>query len=467
MNASLSPARPLAAIALTALCAAVATGCGNEVPPSAVAKVGDSTISKDEFNRWLTNAAAGQEAQGGSSAVPDPPDFEKCIASLKEMPAPEGAQAPSEEDLKKQCEDQYDQLKGEVMQFLIQAEWVQQEAAERDVEVSKKEVRDSFEQQKQQAFPKAADYKAFLEDSGMAEEDILYRVELDQLQTKLTQAITKEEVKISETDIEEFYDKNKQQFARPESRDVNLVLTKTEDRADAAKQAIADGDKFAPVARKFSIDQATKAQGGKLTDLTKGQQDQQLEQAAFGAQEGELEGPVKTQFGFYVFEVTDVTEPSQSSLEEVSDTIRQQLRSQREQKVLDDFIKDFREEYKDKTQCAEDFRIAECGNAPKDETDTAPPASGGAPQGAPPQGVPPGATPQGVPPGAAPQGVPPGAVPPGAVPQGAPPGAVPPGAVPQGAPPPQGVPPGAVPPGGPPQGAQPPAGPPPQAPASP
>jgi foldase protein PrsA len=465
MNASLSPARPLAVIAVTALFAAVAAGCGNDVPPSAVAKVGDSTISKDEFNRWLTNAAAGQQAQGGTSTVPDPPDFEKCVASLKKMPAPEGAQSPSDGDLKKQCEDQYDQLKGEVMQFLIQAEWVQQEAADRDVTVSDKEVRDSFEQQKQQAFPKAADYKAFLEDSGMSERDILYRVKLDQLQTKLTQAITKEEVKISEADIEDFYDKNKQQFARPESRDVNLVLTKTQDRANAAKTAIEDGDKFAPVARKFSIDQATKAQGGKLADLTKGQQDQQLEQAAFGAQEGQLEGPVKTQFGFYVFEVTDVTEPSQSSLEEVSDTIRQQLRSQREQKVLDDFIKDFREEYKDKTQCAEDFRIAECGNAPKDDTDTAPPASGGAPQGAPPpQGVPPGAAPQGVPPGATPQGVPPGAVPQG-VPPGAAPQGVPPGAVPQGVPPgavPQGVPPGAVP-----QGAPPPAAPAPQAPASP
>ena len=459
MNASLSPARPLAVIALTALCAAVATGCGNDVPPSAVAKVGDATISKDEFNRWLASAAAGAQAQGGSSTVPEPPDFEKCIASLKQQPAPEGGQSPSGEDLKKQCEDQYDQLKGEVMQFLIQAEWVQQEAADRDVEVSEKEVRDSFDQQKQQAFPKAADYKAFLKDSGMSEEDILYRVELDQLQTKLTQAITKDEVKISETDIEEFYDKNKQQFARPETRDLNLVLTKTEARAEEAKQAIEGGDKFAPVAREFSIDKTTKAQDGKLTDLTKGQQDQQLEQAAFGAQEGELEGPVKTQFGFYVFEVTDVTKPAQSPLEEVKETIRQQLRSQREQKVLDDFSKDFRDEYTDKTQCAEDFRIAECGNAPKDTTDTAPPAPGGAPQGTPPgaapQGAPPGAAPQGVPPGAAPQGVPPGAapqgVPPGAAPQGVPPGAAP-----------QGAPPGAAP-----QGAQPPAGPPPQGPASP
>jgi foldase protein PrsA len=459
MTSFLSPARLIAVLAVAGLGAGLVAGCGNDVPPSAVAKVGDSTISKDEFDRWLKNAASGQQAQGGPSAVPDPPEFTRCVAALKEAPTPQGGSAPDDAALKDQCEQQYDQLKGEVMQFLIQAEWVQQEAEEREVEVSDEEVRKSFEDQKQQAFPRPADYREFLEMSGMTEDDILYRVKLDQLQTKLTEQITKDEVNITPADVEKFYEKNQEQFARPESRDVSLVLTRGRERAQKAKQALENGRRFPAVARKFSIDQATKTQGGKLTDLTRGQQDPELEEAAFAAEEGELEGPVKTQFGFYVFEVDQVTEPEQPELDEVRDTIRQQLRSEREQKVLDDFIKDFREEYKDQTKCAEDFRIAECGNAPEDETETQPgPASGGAPQGAPPPGAPPGA-PQGAPPQGAPQGVPPGAVPPQGAPQGVPPGAVPP----QGAPPPQ----GAVPPGGAPQGAQPPAGPPPQGPASP
>ena len=37
------------------------------------------------------------------------------------------------------------------------------------------------------------------------------------------------------------------------------------------------------------------------------------------------------------------------------------------------FIKDFRDQYRDKTHCADDYRVAECANAPKDETtDTGP-----------------------------------------------------------------------------------------------
>ena len=114
-------------LALLALAtAAVVAGCGNDVPANSVAKVGDSTITKDEFDRWLMNAASGQQQGGG--AVPDPPDYTKCVAALKKQPAAEGSSKPSNDALKKQCDTQYDQLKGEVMQFLIQAEWVQQEA---------------------------------------------------------------------------------------------------------------------------------------------------------------------------------------------------------------------------------------------------------------------------------------------------------------------------------------------------
>ena len=389
-----------------------------------MAKVGDSTITKDEFDRWLMNAASGQQ---GGAAVPDPPDFEKCVAALKKQPQAQGSSKPSDAALKKQCDQQYDQLKGEVMQFLIQAEWVQQEAEDRDVKVSDAEVKKSFDDQKKQAFPKEADYAKFLKDSGMSEEDILFRVKLDQLQTKLTQKVTKDKVKISDGDIEEYYDKNKKRFAQPERRDLNVVLTKTEAQANEAKGKLEDGESFKAVSKELSIDEASKGQGGKLPDVSKGQQEKALDTAVFAAKKGELQGPVKTQFGYYVFEVSAVKAASQQTLEQAKETIRNLLRSQREQKALDEFVKDFREKYKDETNCADDYRVAECKNAPKDASDTGP-ASGGAPQGQGTPQAPQGATPQ-TPQGAAPQGATPQA-PQGATPQ-APQGATPQAPTPQ------------------------------------
>ena len=147
---------PLAALAVGV---AAFAGCGNDVPAGAVAKVGDATITQDEFDKWLSTAAKGN-AQGGAAAVPDPPDYEKCVAAKSKTPVPKDQKKPTDDALKKQCKSEYDALKKEVMQFLIQAEWVQQEAADQDIKVTDAQIKKSFEDQKKQAFPNDKQYKA-------------------------------------------------------------------------------------------------------------------------------------------------------------------------------------------------------------------------------------------------------------------------------------------------------------------
>jgi foldase protein PrsA len=357
----------LFAALLAGLSAAALTACGNDVPPNAVAKVGDETITQDEFDKWVTTAVKSQ-AQGGTAVAPDPPDFKKCVAAKKKAPAPQGQKKQTDAQLKQQCETEYTTLKREVMQFLIQAEWVQQEAENRDIEVSQAAVQKEFASQKKQAFPDDKAYQQFLKNSGMTEQDILFRVELAKLQEKLTEEVSKEAKKVSDADVEEYYEKNQKRFAQPQRRDLRVVLTKTEAKADEARAALEAGESWSSVAKKYSIDEASKAVGGVLNGVAKGQQDKALEDAIFAAPKGELEGPVKTQFGWYVFEVRKINPASQQSLDEARDTIRNLLKSERQQKSLDSFIKDFRQEYKDKTNCADDYRVAECSNAPKKET---------------------------------------------------------------------------------------------------
>jgi foldase protein PrsA len=370
----------LLSVVVLGLGGALVAGCGSsdDLPSGAVAKVGDETISQEDFDKWLRTAVSGQ-AQGGEAVVPDPPDFKKCIAAKKEAPVPKGQKEPSDAALKRQCDQEYDTLKREVMLFLIQAEWVEQEAAEQGVEVSDAAVRKSFEDQKKQAFPTEKAYQEFIKSSGMTEEDILFRVKLNELQQKLTQKVTEDAAKVTDADIEEYYEKNKRRFAQPERRDLRVVLTKTERKAEQARNALEDGDSWKAVVKEYSIDEASKAQAGLLPAVAKGQQDKALDDAVFEAKKGVLEGPVKTQFGWYVFEVDKITPASQQSLEQSKDTIRNLLRSERQQKALDEFVKSFREDYREQTECADDYRIEECSNAPK-RSDTGP-ASGGNPSG--------------------------------------------------------------------------------------
>jgi foldase protein PrsA len=376
----------LLALAAAALGLVVLAGCGNSVPAGAVAKVGDSTITQEEFDKWMGIAVRGQSQQAGgaAAAVPDPPDFEKCVAAKQKTPVPKGQKQPTAEELKKQCKSEYDTLKREVMQFLIQGEWVQQEAEKRGIDIKQAELTKALEDQKKAVFPNDKQYKQYLKTSGMSEEDVLFRVELNELQQRLTQKVTEDAKKVSDEDISSYYEKNKKRFAQPERRDLRVVLTKTEAKANQAKKALDSGQPFKKVVKQYSIDEASKSQNGLLPAVTQGQQEAAFDKEIFAAPKNKIEGPVKTQFGWYVFKVEKVTEASQQTLDESKDTIKNLLRSQRQQKALDEFVKQFREDYKDETNCADDYRVVECKNAPKEESDTGP-ASGGNPTGQQPQ----------------------------------------------------------------------------------
>jgi foldase protein PrsA len=352
--------------------AAIFAGCGG-VPGNAVAEVDGTAIEKEDYEHWLNVAA---KAGGPDATVPVPPDYKDCIAQLKKAAAKpaEGQPKQTDADYKKQCEQQHDQLREQVLSLLISFEWIEREAEEQGVKVTDEEVKKSFEEQKKQTFPKAADYEKFLKDSGQTNEDVMMRVRLDTLSNKIREKVTKGKDKVSDQQIADYYNKNKAQFAQPERRDLSIVLTKTEAKAEEAKAALASGESFKSVAKEYSIDDASKAQGGKLPAVAKGQQEKAFDDAIFKAKKGKIEGPVKTQFGWYVFRVDKVTKASQQTLEEAKTTIKQVLASQNQQKALDEFVKDFRKKWKEKTECREGYETQDCKNAP-DPTPTPTPGA--------------------------------------------------------------------------------------------
>jgi len=358
-------------VQVLALCAffvpaAIVAGCGEGgIPGNAVAEVDGTPIERQDFEHWMTVAA--KSSGQPDAAVPKPPDYTECIAQAKKTAAKpaKGQPKQTDADFKKQCEQQYNQLRDQVLGLLISFEWIQREAEEQGVKVTDEEVRKSFEEQKKQSFPKDADYEKFLKTSGQTNEDVLMRVRLDQLSNKIREKVTKGKDKVTDAQIQQYYDKNKNQFAQPERRDLSIVLTKTKAKAEDAKAALQNGQPFKKVAKKYSIDDASKAQGGKLPAVAKGQQEKAFDTAIFGADKGKITGPVKTQFGFYVFKVDKINAASQQTLEQAKATIKQVLSSQNQQKALDAFVKDFRKKWKEKTECREGYVTQDCKNAPK------------------------------------------------------------------------------------------------------
>ncbi|CAA9470222.1 MAG: hypothetical protein AVDCRST_MAG65-706 [uncultured Solirubrobacteraceae bacterium] len=350
--------------------------CGG-VPGNAVAEVDGESVEKSQFDSWMTVAAkAGGQ---GSGAVPKPPEYTECVAEKrKAQPKPAKGQKPvADSELKDQCKQEFEALRDRVMQLLVNAEWIEGEAAEQNVKVTDAEVRKAFETQKTQNFPKEADYKAFLEQSGQTEEQLLAQVRTGELARKISEKVVKGKDKVTDAEIASYYEKNKTRYAQPETRDAHVVLARTEKRARQAKQALEDGDSWKSVSNRYSVDEASKQQGGALTGVAEGTQDKGLDNALFGARKGQIVGPVKTSFGYYVLEVDKINKGSQQSLADSKESIRQALIEEKRQKALTDFVADYEKRWRSKTECRDGFKVPElCDNAPEPKATPTPGAPG-------------------------------------------------------------------------------------------
>jgi foldase protein PrsA len=350
------------------------SACGG-IPGDAVVQVDGKSITKTTFAHWLGIAAASSATTAGAKPViPEPPNYTACIAHLKAVaPKPaKGQSAPTEAQLKSECEQQYKSLQTEVLGFLISSEWVLGEAAHLGVKVSDKEVEKQFATVKNQQFPKPAEFEKFLKTSGQTVSDLLLRVKLNLLSTKIQQKISKTKITVTQAQIEKYYNENKQHFGTPEKRTIAIILTKTEAQAKAAKQEIESGKSFASVAKADSIDPTSKTNGGVIVGVVKGQEEAALDSAIFTAKPNVLSGPVKTPFGYYIYEVKSVSKGSQQTLAQAQASIKQQLTSTKQSTALTSFVSGFKKKWTAKTVCRSGYVVMDCKTyvAPKGSTGT-------------------------------------------------------------------------------------------------
>jgi foldase protein PrsA len=355
--------------------AAVAlAACGGGVPGNSVAKVGDHAVTKADFDHWLGVAArqlAQQQGVSASSAVvPDPPAYARCVAAKrKAAPAPaKGQPKPTDASFKAACKSEYGQLRDSVMQFLISAQWILGETKDQDLSVTPKDVDKALADIKKQQFPKESDFTSFLKSSGMSLDDARFRVKINALTTKLQNKVVKGKDKVTDKAVAAYYAKNESRFSAPERRDLRIVLTKTKAKAEQAKAALRSGRSWKSVAKSFSIDQGSKDKGGVLLNVSKGTQEKALDTAVFAAKRNTLAGPVKTQFGYYVFTVTKVTAASRQTLAQATPTIKQLLAGQQQQNAINKFSGDFAKKWTNKTNCRSGYVVTDCKNAPKPKT---------------------------------------------------------------------------------------------------
>ena len=160
-------------------------------------------------------------------------------------------------------------------------------------------------------------------------------------------------VGLSDKEIEDFYDRNKDKFIEPAAIAASHILVEKE---DDAKKIIADlsnlkGDelkkKFAEIAKEKSIDPSGKQNGGDLGYFIKEQMVPEFGEAADKLKKGELtKTPVKTKFGYHIILKNDAKDKKQLDLAEVKDHIKNIVKQEKFQADFEKKIKDLKSKAK-------------------------------------------------------------------------------------------------------------------------
>jgi peptidyl-prolyl cis-trans isomerase D len=151
-------------------------------------------------------------------------------------------------------------------------------------------------------------------------------------------------ISVPPSDIQRYYNDNIQQYQTPEQVKASHILLKTEGKDEAAVRQKAEqvlkevksGGDFAALARKYSEDDGSKANGGDLDYFARGRMVPEFEKVAFTLEPGQVSDLVKSQFGFHIIKVIDKRPGATRPLDEVRSQIQDQLALQlADQKITD------------------------------------------------------------------------------------------------------------------------------------
>lgn len=167
-------------------------------------------------------------------------------------------------------------------------------------------------------------------------------------QQPLIDAATKVEiydkVKLSEKEIEEYYKENKEDFIQDEEYHLRHILVETQEEAKAVLEKIRGGADFAELAKERSIGPSGE-KGGDLGFITQGMTIKPFEDAAFTLKPGEISEVVKTEFGYHIIKLEEISPERQKTLEESRIEIEYILLPEKQQNAFTKWLSSLGDEY--------------------------------------------------------------------------------------------------------------------------
>jgi len=191
--------------------------------------------------------------------------------------------------------------------------------------------------------PVYAEQKAHILDIPEVKEKLEKRKE-QFLVYKFYQDQVKEQVGVTEREMEDYYNKHLEELAEPEKREFLIILLKDLDTAKQVANKAKQGMKFSLLVKEFSQDPKAKETLGRTGLVTKGKYPE-YDDVAFSLPEGGISDPIKTSRGWAVIKVEKVEKGKIPTIGDVASKIKKAILEEKAEKLLEEKLKRWRESY--------------------------------------------------------------------------------------------------------------------------
>jgi peptidyl-prolyl cis-trans isomerase C len=204
-------------------------------------------------------------------------------------------------------------------------------------------------------FPSEEEFTKELDSQGLTMESLRDMMIKDMAIEQLIETDIAPRAQVSEAEKRKFYDENSDQMKRPEQAHVSHILVKAEAgstpeareqakaKAEDLHQRVLKGEDFAMLARENSDDPGSKANGGDLSWMSRGQTVPPFEEAAFALKPGEVSDVVETRFGYHIIKLAEIRPEGMMDYEEVEERIGEFLGQQRLQQEIESEVNALRD----------------------------------------------------------------------------------------------------------------------------
>ena len=171
------------------------------------------------------------------------------------------------------------------------------------------------------------------------------QVKIDYIELSLDNI--KQGIDVPEQDVFARYESNRAAYTAPETRTASHILIKSDsdeqdqqalEKITEIRNRILAGESFADLAREYSEDPGSAADGGNLGEIETGVMVPSFESALFALQVDELSEPVKTRFGWHLIKLHAIEGGGIRPFEELRDQLENEIRTELAESQIYDLV---------------------------------------------------------------------------------------------------------------------------------